>query len=119
MAEFTPADLDLLGRTAEVTLERGRRQTTIWVVVADGVVYIRSVRGEQSVWYQALRNGAEARLVAGSTAWPIGVTPVTHPADIARVSEAIRAKYEARWPGPTAAMLRPEVLATTLRVSPG
>jgi hypothetical protein len=87
------------------------------MVVGDEV-YIRSVRGEDGVWYQAMRRGAAARLLAGSSAWPIQVEPVTDAAEIARVSDAVSAKYAQRWPGPTAAMLRPEVLPTTLRVTP-
>ena len=118
MASFSPADLQLLAQTPEVTLQRGPRKTTIWVVVVGDTAYIRSVRGEQGAWYQALRSGADARLVADSAAWPIRVAPVTDRAEIGRVSDAIRAKYAARWPAPTAAMLRPEVLSTTLRLEP-
>jgi hypothetical protein len=34
------------------------------------------------------------------------------------VSETIRSKYEDAWPGPTAGMVRPEVLPTTVKLSP-
>ena len=119
MAQFSPEDLRLLNGTDEVSIERRPgRGTTIWIVVADGVAYIRSVRGAAGLWYQTVSGGSPARLVAGSAAWPIRVEAVSDPAQVERVSEAIRTKYERRWPGPTAAMLRPEVVSTTLRVEP-
>jgi hypothetical protein len=34
------------------------------------------------------------------------------------VSDALKRKYEQRWPGPLAAMLREQVLPTTMRVKP-
>ena len=43
--------------------------------------------------------------------------PVDDPAEIERVSEALRRKY-ARYAGPLAAMLRPETLPTTMRLDP-
>jgi hypothetical protein len=118
MTDFSAQDLQLLEQTAEVHLDRGQRSTIIWVVVVDQTVYIRSVRGETGKWYQALRAGAAASLRARSSSWPIQAAPVDDPAEIDRVSRAIQNKYASRWPGPTASMLRPEVLPTTLRITP-
>jgi hypothetical protein len=47
----------------------------------------------------------------------VRAVPVDDPAEVERVSEALRRNY-ARWPGPLASMLRPETLPTTLRLEP-
>jgi len=123
MAPFSAGDLQVLDQTDEVDIETQRsngrdRRTIIWVVTSGGQAYIRSVRGPTGRWYQAVAQGGEARLVAGSHRWPIRTSAVTDQAEIEQVSQAISRKYQDRWPGPTAAMLRPEVLPTTLRIEP-
>ena len=84
----------------------------IWAVVVDDEAYVRSYRGERGAWYRrALREGRieiegiEAR-----------VEPERDPDVNERVSEAFRAKYGARSPSSTDAMITPEVVATTLRL---
>ena len=119
MPQFSSDDRDLIHRTDEVGIEtRAGKQLPIWVVVVGAQVYIRSVRGIEGRWYQALLGGTEARLHAGSTAWTIDAEQVSDPVVIEQVSDALKQKYEKRWPAPTAAMLRPEVLPTTMRVVP-
>ncbi len=123
MAQFSAEDLRVLAETDEVEIETPRaqgssRRTIIWIVVDGERVYIRSVRGPAGRWYQAVGGGGEARLHAAPRVWTIRTVPVTAQADVARVSDAIRRKYQDRSPGPTAAMLRPDVLPTTLRVEP-
>src|SRR4051794_2990035 len=72
VAAFSQADRDLLQRTDEVGIEtRAGRQLPIWVVVVGDDVYIRSVRGIEGRWYQALLGGTDARLHAGDRAWSI------------------------------------------------
>ena len=124
MSTFSADDLRLLERADEVTIETPRagreqpRRTIVWIVVDAGTVYVRSVRGVDGAWYKAASGGAPARLDAGSKTWPIRLAAANSADEISRVSAAIEAKYLQRWPGPTAAMLRPEVLSTTLRVEP-
>src|SRR5919198_4783874 len=114
MAEFSDADRELLDKTDEVGIEtRAGRQLPIWVVVIGDHAYIRSVRGVEGRWYQALLGGSEARLHAGSTRWRISAEQVADAAEIDAVSDAFRHKYEKRWPQPTAAMVRESVLSTT------
>ena len=119
MPEFSPSERELLDKTDEVGIEtRAGRQLPIWVVVVGDTAYIRSVRGIEGRWYQALLGGTEARLHAGSAVWTIASEQVTDADEIERVSDAFKTKYEQRWPQPTAAMLRPSVLPTTMRISP-
>ena len=119
MAAFSAADRELLHQTDEVGIEtRAGRQLPIWVVVVGEQVYIRSVRGIEGRWYQALLGGTDARLHAGASTWRIAAEQVADAGEIEAVSDAFRRKYEKRWPQPTAAMVRESVLSTTMRISP-
>jgi hypothetical protein len=110
--------------TAEIDIETSRgegapvHKTTIWIVVADDVVYVRSVRGPAGRWYRELVANPRGAVHVGGTAVPVAAEPATDAATIARVSDALNKKYLARWPGPTAAMLREDTLPTTLRLLP-
>ena len=119
---FAPEILQLLDQTDEVQIEPRPRDgqptqpVTIWVVVADGDVYVRSYRGPAGRWYQALRQHPEGVLPVGDRQIAFRAVPVDDSQTIASVSEAYRRKYAARWPPETAEMLRDEVLPTTLRL---
>ena len=115
---FTAEDQQLLHSTDEVDMEtRPGRQVPIWIVVDGDQVYVRSVRGPKGLWWQRLSGGGTAHLHAGGKSWQVRGDPVSD-AQVQRVSDAITSKYQRRWPGPTAAMLRPETLPTTLRIQP-
>ncbi|HLZ31206.1 MAG TPA: DUF2255 family protein [Chloroflexota bacterium] len=124
MTSFDQATLDIFDRTAEVEIETSRadgapvHRTTIWIVVASDAVYVRSVRGPAGRWYRELLANPRGAVHAGGTAVAVQAKPASDPATIARVSDALNQKYLARWPGPTAAMLRDDTLPTTLRLEP-
>lgn len=123
MSDFATEVVQLLDRTDEIEIETMRRdgrprRTTIWIVVADGTPYVRSVRGADGAWYRAVVREPAARLHAGGRAIDVRLVPATDDDSVRGVSEAITRKYQSRWAGPTASMLRPEVLPTTLRVEP-
>jgi hypothetical protein len=118
VADFDAETLRLLDTTDEVDIETRRGRRTIWIVVDGDTPYIRSVRGPAGAWYRAVGRQPEAQLHIDGRTLAIRVVPVEDPSEVARVSAAIDRKYRARWPGPTDAMLRPEVLGTTLRVQP-
>ena len=123
-AGFDREILVALDRTEEVHI--GTRQdasspeheTVIWAVVVDGYAFVRSVRGEKGRWYREASSNPDVTLSADDERVPVRAVPETDARTIERVSEAIREKYGASFPGPTAAMLREEVLATTLRLLP-
>lgn len=113
MAPLTPDAIQMLDRTREVHVVTRAKPLPIWVVVVDGEAYVRSYRGERGAWYRrALRErrieieGIEAR-----------VEPERDPEINERISDAFRAKYGARSPSSTDAMVTPEVVATTLRLA--
>ena len=116
--------LDALDGTDEVHVETSRdasspkHETVIWAVVVDCDVFVRSVRGEKGRWYREASANPDVTLRVNDRRVPVRAVPETDARTIERVGEAIREKYGASYPGPTAAMLREEVLATTLRLLP-
>jgi hypothetical protein len=88
----------------------------IWVVVADDEVFVRSVRGTQGRWYRDLAAGGPATLELAGRQLAVHAIPVSDPAAVARASREYLRKYQ---PSPYAqAMVRPDVLPTTLRLEP-
>ncbi|ROS75456.1 DUF2255 family protein [Cellulomonas sp. PhB143] len=87
---------------------------TIWSVVVDGVLYVRSVRGVSGAWYQDVRRTGTGRLDAGDVQ-----ADVTFGRDDEH-DPAIDAAYHAKYgDGPhVLAITNPEATATTLRVEP-
>ena len=116
--------LDAPDRTEEVHIETRQgastpaHETVIWAVVVDGDAFARSVRGEKGRWYREASSDPDVTLRVGDRRVQARAVPETDARTIEGVSEAIREKYGASFPGPTAAMLREEVLTTTLRLPP-
>jgi hypothetical protein len=93
-------------------------RTVIWAVVVEDEVFVRSVRGGTGRWYQRISAHPEGALLVKDTRIPVRAAPATDAVTVAAVSEAFRSKYEDAWPGPTAGIVRSEVLSTTLMLSP-
>ena len=121
---FDPETLSLLGETAEVLIETRRdadspeHRTIVWVVVVEDEVFVRSVRGTKGRWYREISSNPEGALHAGERRIPVRAAPATDAPTVDAVSAAYRSKYEEPWPGPTAAIVRPDILQTTLKLSP-
>ncbi|MDQ6673234.1 MAG: DUF2255 family protein [Chloroflexota bacterium] len=121
---FDRDTLRLFDETAEIDIETSRgagapvHRATIWIVVDGDAAYVRSVRGPAGRWYRELLANPRGAVHAGGATVPVQAYPSTDSATVARVSDALIRKYQARWPGPTASMLRDEVLPTTLRLEP-
>ncbi len=122
--QLDPETLSLLDKIQEVHIETRRdesspvHRTIVWVVVVDGEVFVRSVRGPKGRWYREISANPDGALHAGDRRIPVRATPATDGPTTEAVSDAIRSKYEGDWPGPTAAMVRSDVLPTTLKLSP-
>ena len=118
---------DTLGaweQAAEIEIETSRgagtavHKTTIWIVVADGQAYVRSVRGPAGRWYRELTANPDGAVHLAGQRVAVRALPAADAATVGRVSEVLQTKYGGRWAGPTAAMLRDEALPTTLRLEP-
>ena len=123
-SSFDSETLELLDETDLVYIETRRdgdspvHRTIIWVVVVEGEAFVRSVRGPKGRWYREISSNPEGALHLRGDRFPVRATPATENTTVNAVSDALKRKYEESSPGPTAAMVRPDVLQTTLKLSP-
>jgi len=121
---FDTETLGLLDETEEVRIETRRNEespvhrTIIWVVVTGGEVFVRSVRGSKGRWYQEISSHPDGALHVEDTRIPVRAAPATDASTVEAVSDALRSKYQQSSPASTEAMMRPETLPTTLKLSP-
>jgi hypothetical protein len=119
MSKFDADTLRALRDTEEVTIgtdKHPRTAVVIWVVVADGEVFVRSARGAKGRWYRDLAAGGSATLEVAGRRLAVQATPATDQASIARASREYLSKYQS---SPyVQSVVRAEVLPTTLRLEP-
>ena len=120
---FDPLTRKLLDTTRTIEIETTSPKGTvhrvpIWIVVDGDEAFVRSVRGARGRWYREIVGNPRGALHVGGRRVPVTAQSANDAATVARVSELLSRKYQDRWPGPTAAMLREEVLPTTLRLAP-
>ena len=117
MAEqWDAGSLALLAEIEEIDIESGQPavRRTIWIVVVDGVVYVRSVTGVGGLWYEAVLARPEGFIHAGDVTLPMRAVHVSDPTLIAQVSAAYLQKYaDSEWAPP---MAEPKTLNATLRL---
>ena len=90
----------------------------IWVSVADGDLFIRSVRGESGRWYQRALADPKVALHSGDTRVEFRAVPVPEDASIERASAAFRRKYASQPRWQLKPLLRSKALRATLRLDP-
>jgi hypothetical protein len=124
MRAFDSATLDAFRRTDMVRIETsagpGRRvhRTVIWIVVDDADrVLVRSVRGPRGRWYQRLLANRFGAVLVDGRRFEVHAEPARDAERVAACSAALEAKYP-RPKGSLAAMLRDEVLDSTLELHP-
>jgi hypothetical protein len=121
---FDPDILRLLDDTKEVRIETRRdadspeHRTIIWVVVVEGEVFVRSVRGQRGRWYREISSNPEGALHVKDDRIPVQAASATDETIVDAVSAAFRSKYQQSSPASTEAMVRPETLPTTLKLAP-
>ncbi|MFL5714424.1 MAG: nitroreductase/quinone reductase family protein [Chloroflexota bacterium] len=118
---FSRSDLELIDRTLEVDIETQppegeAHRATIWVIVDDDRVFIRSWRGSDARWYREIQANPAATLLVGGQRYSVTAIPATDPDSIERTSDGLRRKYP-NDPA-TERMCREEILDTTLRLEP-
>jgi len=119
MTQFNADTLKAVHDQQEVAIRTGKSPTkavTIWAVVADNDVFVRSVRGPKGHWYRDLAKGGPATLEVDGKQLAVQATPAADAAAVDRASREYLRKYRT---SPYAeSMVRPEVLPTTLRLEP-
>jgi hypothetical protein len=118
---FPPDVLAELAAAEEVEIETRRpdgppHRAIIWIVVDGEDVFVRSWRGATARWYREATLNPRVTLFYRDRRIEARVEPATDPDAAARASAGYRRKY-AGDPA-TPAMVRPEVLPTTLRLLP-
>ncbi len=118
---FSTEDLALLDDAQEVEIEtqapdKAARRTVVWVVVDDGEAFVRTYKGPGSRWYRDVVANPAVAIHVGDKRLPASAIAATDPDSVERTSAGFLRKYAA---DPAAqAMVRPEVLETTLRLEP-
>lgn len=119
MANFDTDTLHQLRDAREVAIRTEKHRDTavvIWAAVANDEVFVRSVRGNKGRWYRDLAAGGSAMLEFAGRRLAVQVVPVSDADAIESASREYLRKYR---PSPYAeAMVRAEVLPTTLRLQP-
>lgn len=121
-ATFSAAVLKRFNETKIVDIEtrsaKGTKHSVpIWIVVANGVPYVRSVRGPRGMWYRRLVARGEGVIVAAGKRTKVKAKHDRSKKAIEATSEALRKKYKTSGAS-LASMLRADVLDTTVRLEP-
>ena len=111
LAEAREIDIETTGRRSGLT-----RRTTTWVVVDEGVPYVRSEFGDAGQWYRNARAEPRLGLILDGRRLEATATLVTDPARWRRVSEGFRTKYGRS--SAVGVMVDPAVEPMTLALSP-
>ena len=96
---FDAETLRLLDQTKEVRIETRRdgdspeHRTIIWVVVVEGEVFVRSVRGQRAAGTVRYHRTLRARCTWRTTA-SVQAAPATEAATVDAMSAAFRSKYQ-------------------------
>jgi len=119
---FPKAVIERFDATRTVEIEtrsaKGTKHSVpIWIVVVDGVPYVRSVRGPAGRWYRELLARGDGAVVADGKRTPVRATHDRSAKSIEAVSAALRRKYP-RSGASLMSMLRADVLGTTVRLDP-
>ncbi|MDX1469279.1 MAG: DUF2255 family protein [Acidimicrobiia bacterium] len=116
-----PETFRKLASAKEVLIEthNGERptKTIIWVVAAAGDLYIRSYRGDAGRWYQRALANPRVALILDDLRAEFDAVPATDPRSVDLASTAFREKYAGSGRS-LDAMLEPDLLHTTMRLSP-
>jgi hypothetical protein len=119
MTTFDADTLRALRDVTEVTIRTAKHPGSavpIWVAAAGDEVFVRSVRGPRGRWYRDFAAGGAATLEFGGRRLAVQAIPAGDSAAIERASHEYLRKYAA---SPYAqAMVKPDTLPTTLRLTP-
>lgn len=118
---FDETDLAALSAADEVRIETSApdgpvHRTIIWVVVVDGEVLVRSVRGPRGRWYREALANPDVALHVDGRRLPARAILADDAATIEACNAGLREKY--RHDPALGSMLRDETLPTTLRLEP-
>jgi hypothetical protein len=112
----TLRELNDVDEVAIRTAKHPESAVVIWVVVADGEVFVRSWRGSKGRWYRDLAAGGPATLEFAGRSLAVQALPAADPDAVDRTSREFLRKYQRSTHAEE--MVRSETLPTTLRLEP-
>jgi hypothetical protein len=122
MSRWAQIELDAIDAAQELTLAsvRGdgtlRRQVTMWVVRIGEDIYVRSVNGRGSAWFQGAQSQHEARIRAGGIEKDVSLVETDDTCE--QIDAAYQTKYGPRYPTIVPSIVAPQARAATLKLTP-
>jgi hypothetical protein len=123
MTAWTKDELTRIGRAEELQIASLRRDgtlrkpVTIWVVIHDNSLYVRSVKGPTAAWFRGTQEGHEGRIRAGGVEKDVSFVDAGHDIDD-EVDTAYRTKYRRHAGSILNSVLTPEARSTTIKLEP-
>jgi hypothetical protein len=115
LAEVDEVEMQVPGSDGSTT------SRPIWIVIVDGVPYVRSYLGQRGKWWQRVRRDRQGVLEVGRTQVPFAAKQLAAQELEGelnrRVSQAYKEKYGRRWPQDAQTMVG-RVASTTLSLEP-
>lgn len=116
-------ELDRIGRAEELQLATRRTDgtlrtfTTMWVVRADGELYVRSAGGPQRPWFRHAQAAQDGRIRAGGSEVGVRFTDAAPDAQTA-IDAAYHAKYDRYGATIVGHVTGPDAYPVTIRLVP-
>lgn len=123
MAPWTPDELRRIDSATELRIASERPDgslrpyATIWHGALGDDLYIRSAHGPKNGWFRRALASGRGRISAGGVEKDV-TFELAAPGIRDALDRALHEKYDRFGPGPVGAITGPDVLETTLRVSP-
>ena len=123
MTSWTSEELDKIGTAEELDIASRRPDgtlrpfVTIWVVRADGHLYVRSVKGRSGIWFRRALAAGDGRIRAGGVERDVAFEEAG--AEVhAPVTAAYHEKYDRYGPSIVGTVVSAESEGSTLRLLP-
>ena len=123
MSDWTPDELDAVGRADEVGVTSRRADgtlrpfVTIWVVRVGDEVYVRSAYGPENGWFRRARESGDGRIRGDGFVRDVAFETPDSAVD-ADLDAAYHAKYDRYGPVMVATVVLPRAARSTLRLVP-
>lgn len=112
---WTPDELDRTDAVDEIDIAALRPSRIIWLVRVGDDLYVRSVRGRDSAWFQSVLQRPEGCIGSGGVAYDVAFEEPAE-ADHDAIDEAYRRKYGSADPVDVDAIVAPTARVATLRL---
>jgi len=124
MTTWTPNELERIGNAEELRLASRRPDgsprpyVTMWVVRADGDLYVRSANGPDNPWYRRATASGAGRIRAGGIERDVSFGQATTPGAQDDIDGAYHAKYDRYGPQIVGSVTGPAARRVTVRLVP-